>query len=94
MVILGVLRVFLLVKNLEILIQIVPDRSIYYYSGFAYSACGAYTKHCESIQKFSKKGDLKHIYQNELDKACFDDDATCSNSKALAKRTISDKTLK
>ena len=31
MVILVVFKGFLLVKNLEILIQIVPDRSIYYY---------------------------------------------------------------
>ena len=31
MVILVVLKGFLLVKNLEILIQILPDRSIYYY---------------------------------------------------------------
>ena len=32
MVILVVFKVFLLVKNLEILIQIVPDSPIYYYS--------------------------------------------------------------
>ena len=32
MVILVVFQVFLLVKNLEILIQIVPDSPIYYYS--------------------------------------------------------------
>ena len=31
MVILVVFKVFLLVKNLEILIQIVPDNPIYYY---------------------------------------------------------------
>ena len=31
MVILVIFKGFLLVKNLEILIQIVPDRSIYYY---------------------------------------------------------------
>ena len=34
MVILMVFKGFLLVKNLEILIQMVPDRSIYYYWGF------------------------------------------------------------
>ena len=32
MVILVVFKVFLVVKNLEILIQIVPDSPIYYYS--------------------------------------------------------------
>ena len=34
MVILMVFKGFLLVKNLEILIQMVPDRSIYYYWRF------------------------------------------------------------
>ena len=34
MVILVVFKGFLLVKNLEILIQIVPQRPIYYYSCF------------------------------------------------------------
>ena len=33
MVILVIFKGFLLVKNLEILVKIVPDRSIYYYSG-------------------------------------------------------------
>ena len=34
------------------------------------------------------------IYRNELDKACFQHDATYSNSKDLVKRTQSDKVLK
>ena len=34
------------------------------------------------------------MYGNELDKACFGNDAACSKSKDLAKRTISDKSLK
>ena len=58
--------------------------------GFAYSACGLFTKHC----KFRETGNLKHIYKNELDKACFAHDAAYSDSKDLAKRTISDKILK
>ena len=62
--------------------------------GFAYSVCGAFTKHRERIQIFRKTGDLKHLYRNELDKACFDHDAAYSNSKDLAKRTIADKILK
>ena len=32
-----------------------------------------------------------HIYKNELNKACFANDAAYSNSKDLAKRTVSDK---
>ena len=37
---------------------------------------------------------MKHLYRNELDKACFAHDAAHSDSKNLAKRTISDKILK
>ena len=63
-------------------------------SRFIYSACGPFTKHHERIQKFRETGTLKHFYGNELDKACFAHDATYSDSKDLAKRTISDKILK
>ena len=62
--------------------------------GFTYSACGPFTKHCERIQKFRETGNLKHLYRNELYKACFAHDAAYSDSKDLAKRTISDKILK
>ena len=61
---------------------------------FTYSACGPFTKHCERIPKFRETGNLKYIYRNELDKAFFAHDAAYSDSKALAKRTISDKILK
>ena len=53
-----------------------------------------FTKHCERIQQFREPDDLKHIYKNELDKACFAHDAAYSDSKELPNRTISDKTLK
>ena len=36
-----------------------------------YSAFGPFTKNKESIQKFEKTVDSRYIYQNELDKACF-----------------------
>ena len=62
--------------------------------GFTYSACGLFTKHRERIQKFRETGDLKHLYRTELDKACFAHDAAYFDSKDLAKRTISDKSLK
>ena len=58
---------------------------------FTYSACGPFTKHIEnseSIQKFRETGNLKHIYKNELDKACFAHDAAYPDSKDLAKRII------
>ena len=35
-----------------------------------------------------------HIYKNELHKTCFGLDAAYSESKDLAKRTVSDKILK
>ena len=39
--------------------------------GFTYSACGPFTKHLERIQKIRETGYLKHLYRNQLDKACF-----------------------
>ena len=62
--------------------------------GFTYSACGTFTIHRERIQKFRETGNLKHLYRNELDKAYFAHDVAYSDSKDLAKRTISDKILK
>ena len=62
--------------------------------GFAYSTCEPFTKHRERIQTFREKGNLKHLYRNELDKACFAHDAAYSESKDLAKRTISFKIWK
>ena len=62
--------------------------------GFTYSACGLFTKHRERIQKFKETGNLKHLYRNESDKACFAHDPDYSDSKDLAKSTVSDKILK
>ena len=53
-----------------------------------------FTKHREIIQKFRETGNLKHLYKSELDKACFAHDAAYSDSKNLAKRTMSDKILR
>ena len=41
-----------------------------------------------------KKQDLKIIYKNKLDKACFAHDAAYAYSKDIAKRTVSDRVLK
>ena len=62
--------------------------------GFTYSTCGSFTKHRERIQKFRKAGNLKHLYRNELNKACFAHDPAYSDSRELAKSTVSDKILK
>ena len=62
--------------------------------GLTYSACGPFTKHRERIQKFRETGNFKHLYRDELKKVCFARDEAYSDSKDLAKRTISDKILK
>ena len=42
--------------------------------GFMFSACGPFTKNKERIKQFKETGDSRYIYQNELDKACFQHD--------------------
>ena len=44
--------------------------------GFTYSACRLFTKNKERIQKFKETRDSRYIYQNELDKACFQHNMT------------------
>ena len=64
--------------------------------GFPYSACGLFTKNKERIQELKKKkqeGDSLYIYQNELDKACFQRKITDGDFKVLTRRKTSDKRL-
>ena len=49
--------------------------------GFAYSVCGPITKHKDIIQKFKETGDSQYIYENESDKACFQQDMTYGGFK-------------
>ena len=62
--------------------------------GFTYSACDPFTKNKERIEKFMQTGNTDFIYKNDLDKACFQHDVAYGKSKALIKRTQSDKVLK
>ena len=62
--------------------------------GFTYSASGKLTKYHEIIRKHRETGNWKQLYRNELEKACFAHDGTYSNSKDLAKITISNNILK
>ena len=39
---------------------------------FTYSAWVSFAKNRERIQKFKETGDSRYFYQNELDKACFE----------------------
>ena len=60
---------------------------------FTYSAGSPFTKHHERIQKFRETCNLKHLYRDELHKACFAHDAAYSDSKYLAKRILLGKIL-
>ena len=59
--------------------------------GFNYSACGPFTKNKETIWKFKETKDSRYIYQNELDKACFQNDMANGDFKDLPRRAASDK---
>ena len=61
---------------------------------FAYSACGPFAKNIERVHKFKETGDLRYIYRNEVDKACFEHDIAYGDFKDLARRTASDKVLR
>ena len=60
-------------------------------TGFTYSTCGPFAKNRERIQKFKETEDSRNIYQNEVDKACFQRDMTYGNFQDLTKRTVSGK---
>ena len=61
--------------------------------GFTYSACRPFTKNKQRIRKFKESGDLKYIYQKELDIACFQHDMVYGDFKDLSRRAASDKAL-
>ena len=60
-------------------------------TGFRYCACGPFTKNKERINKFKETRDSRYIYQNELDKVCFQHDMTYGDFKDLNSRTAADK---
>ena len=60
---------------------------------FTYSACRPFTKNIERIQKFKETGDSKYIYQNELDKACFQHDMAYGDFKDLPRTTATGRAL-
>ena len=62
--------------------------------GFTYSACGAFTKTKERIQKFKQTGDSRYVYRNELDKAFFQHDMAYGHFKDLKRRTAADNVLR
>ena len=56
--------------------------------GFNYGTCAPFNKHLKKIQNFKETDDLKHIYNNKLDKACFAHEGAYSDNKDLSKRTV------
>ena len=55
--------------------------------------CRPFTKNRERVWKFRETGDSKYIYQNELDKTCFQYDMAYGDFKDLPRRTTTDKAL-
>ena len=52
---------------------------------FTYSACGPFTKKT----KIKETGDSRYVYQNELDKDCFQHDMDYGDFKDLTRITVS-----
>ena len=61
--------------------------------GFTYSACEPCIKNKERIKEIKETGDLWYVYQNKLDKACFQHDLAFEDFKDLSRRRVSDKKL-
>ena len=62
-------------------------------TGFTFNACGPFTKKIERIQKCKETGNLRYIFRNELEKACFEHGKAYGDFKNLPKRTASNKVL-
>ena len=62
--------------------------------GFTYSAWIPFIKNKKRIKKFKETGDSRHIYQNKLDKACFQHNMEYGGFKDFNKKTFADKLLR
>ena len=56
--------------------------------GSTYSACGPFTENKERISKFKETGESRYVYQNELDKACFQHVMVYGDFKDLKKEQL------
>ena len=61
--------------------------------GFTYSACGPFNKNKKRINTFKETGDSRYVYQNKLDKACFQHDMAYEDFKDFNRRTAAAKIL-
>ena len=57
-------------------------------SRYTYNAYGPCTKNKEKIQKLKETRDSRYIYENELDKACFQHDMAYGDFKNLPKEQL------
>ena len=58
--------------------------------GFIYSTCSSFTKNKERVNKIKETGNSRYIYQNKLDKACFQHGMAYGDFKDLNRRTAVD----
>ena len=56
--------------------------------GFTYSACRPFTENKERIQKLNETRDSRYIYQNKLDKDCFQHDMVYGPFKDLPEEQL------
>ena len=61
--------------------------------GLKFSTCGPFTKKGERMQKNEKTEDSVYIYQNELNKVCFQHVKAYGGFKDLPRKTTADKVL-
>ena len=84
----GIVHIFLLAGE-----KFMPEIHLRQSVFSSYSARGPFTSNKKRKQKFTEVGDSRYIYQNELDKPCFQHNMAYGDFKDLARRTASDKIL-
>lgn len=62
-------------------------------SGFTYSACRPFAKNKTRIRKFKETRNIRHVYQNKLDKTCYLHDMANGTYRDPLRRTAFDKVL-
>ena len=61
--------------------------------GFTYSAYGPFANKKEKVRKVKETTNSRYIYQNQLDKACFQHDLAYGRFKDLTRTTTCDRIL-
>ena len=85
----NIINRFLLAAN-----KFMPEAHLKNLKVGTYSACGPFTGHKDTINKFIQTGDTNYIYKNELDKVCFAHDAAYSDFKDIKNRAAANKILR